>query len=92
MDYPTADKAVGRSAAKKWAKYHEEQAARDKVRRETGQKALASMADGSAAPVDQATLQTRDVGSRKLKEARDAMKKGKASVVDPAVVRDAMKK
>lgn len=92
LDYPTLDKAVGRSAAKKWQTYHDEQAGRDKVRRETGVDALASMPDGSAAPVDSVTMKYRDRGSQKLREAKDALSRGDGGVVEPSTIREAIKK
>jgi putative FmdB family regulatory protein len=36
LDYPTLDKAVGRSSEKKWGKINDRKAARDKVRKESG--------------------------------------------------------
>jgi hypothetical protein len=92
LDYPTLDKAVGRSASAKWERIHEEQAARDRVRQETGIDALASMPDGSAAPIDPVTMKYRDQGTRKLRDAKDALSRGDGGVVEPALIRDAVKK
>src|SRR5271157_1649017 len=36
VDYPTADKLIGRDANAKWENYHEREAKKDKVRKETG--------------------------------------------------------
>lgn len=40
LDYPVLDKAVGRSAARKWEKYNKRKEARDKFRKQTGSTAL----------------------------------------------------
>lgn len=45
LDYPTLDKAVGRSAAQKWKDFHEGKEKRDKVRREVGQHAVTQIGD-----------------------------------------------
>jgi hypothetical protein len=40
LDYPTADKAVGRDAEKMWQGYHEREKVKRDVRKKTGQHAL----------------------------------------------------
>lgn len=45
LDYPTLDKAVGRSAAKKWSELREGKKARDEVRRQSGQHAVTQIGD-----------------------------------------------
>jgi putative FmdB family regulatory protein len=50
LDYPSVDKAVGRSASKRWDAANKRKAERDKVRKEAGTNAI-SVAGGQAAPI-----------------------------------------
>ena len=59
LDYPTLDKAVGRSAAEKWGVINEEKAKRDKVRREAGQFAVTQV-DGQIVPTSPEKLKIRE--------------------------------
>lgn len=70
LDYPSLDKAVGRSANKKWSVYNEQQAERDKVRRETGASALTVGADGKAKPMDAKTADQREKVIKTFKAAK----------------------
>ena len=59
-DYPTLDKAVGRSADKKWQNINKKKEARDKLRREIGTNAISQTPDGKDVPTDPGVLQTRE--------------------------------
>lgn len=50
LDYPSADKAVGRSSSKRWEAANKRKAERDKVRKEAGTN-LISVAGGKPEPV-----------------------------------------
>lgn len=63
LDYPTLDKAVGRSSEKKWAEFGKRKAVRDKVRREAGTNAI-STAGGSPAPADPSVMKVRETGMK----------------------------
>jgi putative FmdB family regulatory protein len=69
VDYPILDKAVGRSATKKWEKIHKDQAERDKVRKETGSSALTDTGSGYVATSAE-KLTTRTDAFTKLKSAK----------------------
>lgn len=60
LDYPTLDKAVGRSAAQKWSDYDSSQAERNKIRKESGSHALSMGADGSVSPMSKETAAVRE--------------------------------
>ncbi len=76
LDYPSLDKAVGRSAAKRWNRINGEQAERDKVRRETGAAAIAKEPGkdkNTFRPADGESLKVREMGvARYLVEKRKA--------------------
>jgi putative FmdB family regulatory protein len=61
LDYPSLDKAIGRSAEKKWVEYDKRKKARDKIRKETGTNAI-STAGGSPAPADKQVMKVRETG------------------------------
>lgn len=69
LDYPSLDKAIGRSANRKWKAYEPKKQARDQVRRETGSVAIMETKDGPRA-ADQATLSVREAGLSMFREAR----------------------
>jgi putative FmdB family regulatory protein len=60
LDYPALDKAVGRSAAQRWEVQHAKQAARDKVRKETGATAVSETSDGVVKPVAASDMKIRE--------------------------------
>lgn len=70
LDYPSLDKAVGRSANRKWKEYRARKAANDSVRREAGATALSVGPDGKVVPTDAGTLEAREKGLRLFKRAR----------------------
>lgn len=51
LDYPSIDKAVGRSAAKRWKGVKERKAERDKIRRESGTNMITEIG-GKPKPLD----------------------------------------
>jgi putative FmdB family regulatory protein len=69
LDYPNVDKAVGRSASKKWEYYNARKATRDKARRELGQNAVKQVDDVITA-VDPQTAKLREQGLRTLRKAK----------------------
>lgn len=71
LDYPSLDKAIGRSANRKWKEFRARKQERDKVRRESGSNALSVSPDGRVVPTDARTLDVRDRAFRTLKKAKD---------------------
>lgn len=71
LDYPPGDKAVGRSANRKWKEYNEKFAARAKARKELGTNAVSVAPDGSVTATDSATLKARETGIKTWQKARD---------------------
>ncbi len=69
LDYPSLDKAVGRSANRRWKDYLPKKEARDKVRRETGSVAIMDTESGPRA-ADPVTLKGREAGLRMFKSAK----------------------
>lgn len=78
LDYPAVDKAVGRSAAKKWEHYDARKAARDKARRELGTNAVKQV-DDVVMPVDKTSMEIRERGLRTLRKAKDQNPRPKGS-------------
>jgi putative FmdB family regulatory protein len=76
LDYPMVDKAVGRSAAKKWQYYGERKEARDKARRELQTNAVKQV-DGTVTAADPQTLKFREQGLTTLRKAKDQNPKPK---------------
>lgn len=71
MDYPSADKAVGRSASKKWEIIHKKQEDRAKIRKEAGTNSLMYKGDDVvAAPKRQ--MAVRENALKTAKQARKA--------------------
>jgi len=68
LDYPTLDKAIGRSANRKWKEYHKEKDARDKARRALGTNTITER-DGHAAPVEPGVMGLRRQGIKTLRKA-----------------------
>lgn len=69
LDYPTLDKAVGRSSAQKWKVINEEKEKRDKVRREAGQHAVTQIGD-SITPTSSDKLKVREHAIRAFNAAK----------------------
>jgi putative FmdB family regulatory protein len=70
LDYPTLDKAIGRSANRKWKKINKEQEARNKVRLETRSNALA----GTGSDVRPLTKEQLSIREKALKTYKDVKK------------------
>jgi putative FmdB family regulatory protein len=70
LDYPKLDKAIGRSANKRWERINKDQTTRDKIRKDTKSDALAK--DGNTfIPASTSGLQIREMGlARYLVEKR----------------------
>ena len=69
LDYPSVDKAVGRSSTKKWEYYNARKAARDKARRELGVNAIKQI-DNVVIPLDKQSSKIRDQGLGTLLKAK----------------------
>lgn len=64
LDYPTLDKAVGRSSEKKWGIYNKRKEMRDKVRKETGSPALTTSGNKVApTSVDKLNLRQKAINT-----------------------------
>lgn len=70
LDYPSLDKAIGRSANRKWRAYEPKKAARDQLRRETGSVAIMETREGPK-PMDASSLAAREKGLSMFKKARE---------------------
>ena len=68
LDYPTLDKAIGRSAASRWQKFHSQKAERDKVRKESGSNAITMVGD-KPVPTPPEQLAFRQSATNALKKA-----------------------
>ncbi len=69
LDYPTLDKAIGRSSEKKWQRITKDQAQRDKIRKETGVAAV-SRENGKFVASNPATQKVREMALTTLKKVR----------------------
>lgn len=68
LDYPSLDKAIGRSANRKWKKYHADKAKRDAARKAYGTNIITER-DGSPKPVDSKVMDLRRQGIKTLRKA-----------------------
>ncbi len=71
LDYPSLDKAIGRSANRRWKDYGLKKEARDQVRRQAGSVAIMETKDGPR-PADEATVKGREAGLKMFKAAKKA--------------------
>lgn len=69
LDYPILDKAVGRSAEKKWAKYRKRKEDRDKIRKEHNTNAL-TISGNKVAPTSPDKMVLRDKAIKTFNKAR----------------------
>ena len=69
LDYPSLDKAVGRSSEKKWQRINAQRAEREKIRRESGTNALSKI-DGKVAPANPEVLKVREAAISKLEQVK----------------------
>lgn len=75
LDYPTLDKAVGRSANRRWKEYHERKAARDAARRKLGTNTITTdglSSDSKILPVNNGHLGNREKGIKLFKRTLKA--------------------
>jgi putative FmdB family regulatory protein len=70
LDYPSLDKAIGRSANRKWKEYGARKVERDKIRREAGTNALSVDANGKVRAADPGVLANRQKAMSLLKKAK----------------------
>ena len=70
LDYPVLDKAVGRSAEKKWSIHNERQNKRNEVRKKYGNRAIASIG-GKDIPMEKPQLDIREKAMRLYKKAKE---------------------
>lgn len=59
LDYPSVDKAVGRSSAKRWDAFNAKKAERDRVRRESGTNSISTIG-GKPVPIDPTVAKVRE--------------------------------
>ena len=60
LDYPTVDKAVGRSASKRWGAFNARKAERDRIRKESGTNSVTRVGDTVAPlPSNAATIREK---------------------------------
>lgn len=71
LDYPSLDKAVGRSANRKWKEYRARKGARDAARRELGTNAVSESREGQVVAADPKVLDAREKGLKLFKKARE---------------------
>jgi hypothetical protein len=72
LDYPSLDKAVGRSANRKWKTYDAEKVERFKVRKQAGTHALSiDPSTGRPIPADNNTMKIREKALKTFKQIKD---------------------
>lgn len=59
LDYPSVDKAVGRSSGKRWNSFNERKAKRDQVRKESGTNSVSRVGD-AVVPLDPGAASVRE--------------------------------
>jgi putative FmdB family regulatory protein len=69
LDYPSMDKAIGRSADRKWSVYNDQKATRDKERRRLGTNSV-SENNGKVSSVDPSVANTREKGWNLFNKAK----------------------
>lgn len=73
LDYPTLDKAVGRSSNKKWEMYNSKQQERDTVRKKYGTHAISTVSD-KVTPLNNHQLNVREKALKLFKKAKNVSK------------------
>jgi predicted nucleic acid-binding Zn ribbon protein len=71
LDYPSLDKAIGRSANRKWKEYAQRKEYRDRVRRESGTNAVTVDGD-KVVPTDPAKLEARQKALRTFRNVKSS--------------------
>lgn len=69
VDYPTLDKAVGRSSAQRWQKYGQRKAERDQARKAAGTNAITMEGDRAVAASPK-RLEVREKAMKLIKKAQ----------------------
>lgn len=69
LDYPTLDKAVGRSSEKKWTRINSDRIERQKIRKESGTNNLSKI-DGKVAPASSEVLNLREAAITKFEQVK----------------------
>lgn len=69
LDYPSLDKAIGRSSNRKWKEYGFKKKARDQIRKETRSVAISESRDGVIIPTTSKILKQREAAISMLKQA-----------------------
>ena len=75
LDYPVLDKAVGRSADKKWQDIYSRKEKLDKVRKESGQHEVSADLNGNAVPTPKDRIEARRVATNAFSKAFKENKK-----------------
>ncbi len=70
LDYPSLDKAIGRSANRKWKAYSKKKEEHDRVRRESGSIEISVDSSGNVFPTDTETLKIRKKALSIFKKAK----------------------
>jgi putative FmdB family regulatory protein len=81
-DYPDADRAVGSSAEKKWAKYYQEQDEKNKARKKHKTNALKKVGD-EYVPLSKNELKVRDTALKTFKKADKSGLVGRETIPIP---------
>lgn len=80
LDYPTLDKAIGRSATRKWKDFTERKKARDAARKEFGTSAISVAPDGTMRPLPKGHEEVRANAFRVAKDIhKEAVERKKGS-------------
>lgn len=77
LDYPSLDKAIGRSANRKWKEYGSRKKINDNARRRFGTNTLSVGPNGELAPTDPKTLDFREKGLRLFNTLKKASESDK---------------
>ena len=71
LDYPSLDKAIGRSANRKWKQYRKKFDGRAQARKDLGTNAVSRDSDGNLRPVDPKVSAMREQGIKTWQKALD---------------------
>ena len=72
QDNPSLDKAVGRSADKKWTKINQDRDIKAKIRRESGTNSLTKISEGNYQPVSNKAMKVRNLALNQLKKVKQS--------------------
>lgn len=74
LDYPSIDKAVGRSSAKKWNVYNDRKAERDSARRDFNTNSISTNSNNESFPVNEQNMKLRESANKTLKVLHEVKK------------------